>query len=228
MKDDSSRLWLRLLSFALAVGLWFAVSLDRPSNQSQRLVEASVTYNTNQNLVLLNPLSRVEVRLQGNEQAVTSLNPQMVLVILDLMATTRAETVEVPLGPENVSIPEGLEVVSVTPSTLNLEFDFRETVQMPVQEVLKGEPAAGARVVARRVTPDQVTATGPRSVFEPLRYLQTEPVDLQGHALTFEETVPVRVPHPLVSIQPPRVKVRIELELDTPTVPEAAGSAESS
>ena len=66
MKDDSSRLWLRLLSFALAVGLWFAVSLDRPSNQSQRLVEASVTYNTNQNLVLLNPLSRVEVRLQGN------------------------------------------------------------------------------------------------------------------------------------------------------------------
>lgn len=225
MKEESSRIWLKLLSVALAIGLWFAVNLNRaPPNQSQRLVEASVTYSTPQNLVLMDPVSQIEVWLQGSEEVVTTLNPQMVGVLLDLSGAT-AGTMEVPLGPENVFIPKGVEVVSVEPSVINLEFDYRETLQMPVREVLEGEPAAGARVVSRRVTPDQVTATGPRSVLERTRNLTTEPVRLDTHALSFEETVAVRLPHSLITIQPQRVRVRVELELDVPEVSGIEGSS---
>lgn len=224
MKEESSRVWLRLVSIALAIGLWFAVNLHRPSNQSQRLVEASVTYNTPQNLVLMDPVSRVEVWLQGSESEVTTLNPQMVGVLLDL-STAKVGTMEVRLGPENVFIPEGVEVVSLAPSVINLEFDYRDTLQMPVREVLEGEPAAGARVVSRRVTPDQVTATGPRSILERTRSLTTEPVRLDTHAISFEEKVNVRLPHSLITIQPTRVQVRVELELDIPDVPGVEGSS---
>ena len=222
MKDESSRLGLKVLSVALAIGLWFAVNLDRPSQQSQRLVEASVSYNTPQNLVLMDRVSEVEVWLKGDEAAVTTLNPQMVGVLLDLSEAVSG-TMEVRLGPENVFSPEGVEVVSVEPSFISLEFDYREQRQLPVREVLQGEPAAGARVISRNVQPDQVTVNGPRSVLERTRNLTTEPVQLDTHALTFEENVAVQVPHPLISIQPTKVTVRVELELETPDVPGLEG-----
>ncbi len=228
MKDESSRLGLKFLSVALAIALWFAVNLSRPNQQSQRLVEASVSYNTPQNLVLMDRVSEVEVWLRGNEAAVTTLNPQMVGVLLDL-SEARIGTMEVRLGPENVFSPEGVEVISVEPTVISLEFDYREQRQLPVREVLEGEPAAGARIISRKVEPDQVTVNGPRSVLERTRSLSTEPVHLDTHALTFEQSVAVQVPHHLISIQPTKVTVRVELELETPDVPGAEeGSAETS
>lgn len=218
MKEESSRLGLKILSVVLAIGLWFTVNLDRQSNQSQRQVDASVSYNTPQHLVLMEGISSVKVGLQGDEDAITTLNPQMVGVLLDL-SDAEAGTMEVRLGPENVFSPKDVEIVSVEPSIISLEFDVREQLQLPVREVLAGEPAAGARVGSRTVRPDLVTVNGPKSVLDTTRSLNTEPLDLNGHALTFEENVAIQVPHPLVSIQPTRVTVRVELELETPDVP---------
>lgn len=172
MKDESSLLGLKVLSLVLAIGLWFAVNLERPSHQGERMVEASVTYSTPANLILLEPPSKVQVRIQGRESLVSSLNPQMVYVRLDL-TDAEAGTVEVSLGPENVSVPPGLDVLSITPGALSLDFDFLDTRVLPVQERIEGEPAAGAKVISRVVVPDRVTISGPRSLVARTRNLET-------------------------------------------------------
>ena len=46
------------------------------------------------------------------------------------------------------------------------------------------------------------------------RYLATRPINLDSHALTFEETVQVVTPDPLIQIvQPSKVTVRVSLPL---------------
>lgn len=229
MTEDGNRLGLKILSIALAIGLWLGVSVEKPGDRSQRVVEASVTYNTPPELILLDPVSKVEVRLQGSEETVRTLNPQMVGVLLDLREASEGD-LEVRVGPENVFAPEGTEVVSITPSQLRLAFDRVETWFLPVREDLQGEPAAGARLLSYTSSPDQVAATGPESILKTFTFVTTEPIRLDTHALSFEETVSIRAPNPLISIQPSRVKVRIELELqepDSPSVPDPLPEVDS-
>lgn len=214
-KDESSRIGLKLLSLALAFALWFAINLGQPGAKSQRVVEAPVTYNPPENLIVIDPIQTIDVRLQGNEATVKTLNPAMVGVVVDLAGAATGPQ-DVRLGPENVFVPEGLEVVSINPSVIPLDLDYMDTRLLPVEAVVEGEPAAGAKPVSWTTRPDSVTASGPRSVLEKTNRLFTEPVILDTHAFSFEETVSVRLPDPLIRIQPPRVRVEVELELQEP------------
>ncbi|MCB1057174.1 MAG: YbbR-like domain-containing protein [Acidobacteria bacterium] len=211
MKEKTQRWLLQLVSVVLAASIWLAVSVERLGSLSQRVVSASVTYNYPEHLVLLDPLPSVDIRVKGKESAVTTLNPLMVGLVLDVRQAAVGDT-EVQVGPENVFLPEDLEVVSITPSTIPLKFDLIDTVERPVRVELRGEPAAGAQLLEWRVVPDQVKVSGPKTILAQVSHLETEPVDLDGHALSFEEPVSVRPPNPLLSTDPVRVQVNVELQ----------------
>jgi YbbR domain-containing protein len=213
VKDESGRLGLRLLSLALAVALWLAVTLGRPGPTSQRVVEAPVTFNLPEHLILIDPRTTVSIRLQGSEKAVKTLNPAMVGILLDLSTARPGPTVAT-LTRENVFMPDGLNVVSISPSSIPIEIDSLDTRMLPVEAVLQGEPAAGAKLASWTARPPSVSATGPRSVLEKTTKLQTEPIFLDTHAISFEETVTIRTPDPLVVLQPSRTRVAVELQLD--------------
>lgn len=211
MKEKTQRWVLQLLSLVLAAAIWLGVSVERLGSISQRVVSASVTYNYPEHLVLLDPLPSVDIRVKGKESAVTTLNPLMVGLVLDVRQASVGEQ-EVQVGPENVFLPEDLEVVSISPASIQLKFDLIDTVKRPVRVELRGEPAAGAQLLEWRVSPDEIQVSGPRSLLAQVSHLETEAVDLDGHALSFEESVLIRPPNPLIATQPVRVQVNVELQ----------------
>lgn len=209
---EKSQLWaLKAVSVLLACALWLVVSVERLGDISQRVVSASVTYNYPEHLVLLDPRPSVDIRVKGKESAVTTFNPLMIGLVVDVPEADVGER-EVRVGAENVFLPEDLEVVSITPSVISLQFDLIDTVPRPVLVELEGEPAAGAKLLEWRVEPDEVNVTGPRTILERYKSLETEPVDLDGHALSFEETVSLQPTNPLLSVRPARVRVSVELQ----------------
>lgn len=222
MTERTTLIGLRLVSLLLAVVLWFILSYQRPENQSVRVVEAPVTFDTPTNLILMDPVQRVAVRLRGSSESVKSLNPQMVGVVVDLSKVTEAGTLEIELDDDSVFVPGGLHVVAIEPRMISLELDHLDSRPVRVDVALVGEPAAGALYRGHEVNPPQVTATGPRSMLEKLSTLTTQPVALDSHALPFEETVDIRPPSLLITTQPSRVRVRVELE---PPPLEAPGAA---
>ena len=212
--SNGDRTWgLRLLALGIAIGLWFNFSFQAREAPSERLVEASVSYNRPRGFVVLNPLSGLNVRLRGSSKTIRRLNPFQVSVQIDL---TRAKegTFYVNLGSENVLMPENLELVSIEPSsTVRVELEQEVSERLPVNPKLVGEPGAGSTVGDPEVLPNQVLVTGPASLLRRFPTLTTQPVDLTGHALTFEESVPVIAPDPLIQIvQPARVTVRVPLQ----------------
>ena len=206
------RQWsLRLLALALATLLWFFGTLETREQESEKVVESSVTYSTPRGLILLDPVQRVKVRLRGRTSKVRSLNPLAVDVLVTVTDSRRG-LLEVTLGPDNVVLPEDVEVMSIEPNQLELRLDREVTQTLPVKFKLMGEPAAGARVQKVEVVPDRVQVSGPESRLRSLRWLTTSNVNLNGHALDFEETVAVISPDPLVKIlQPTVVLVRVPL-----------------
>ena len=156
---------------------------------------------------------RVQVRLRGPKNLISALNPSEVSVAIDLSAAQIGPT-EIPLAPQNVIRPQGLEVLSIEPNLLAFEIDRVISEFRPVAARLAGEPAAGAVAGTPEVVPDRVLIQGPESILESIEALTTRPVLLDGHALEFEEQAVVVSPSPLVQVlQPTIVNVRVPLTI---------------
>jgi YbbR domain-containing protein len=222
--NESARTWgLRLLALGIAVGLWFSVSFQDREALSERLVEASVSYNRPRDFVILDPVQNVNVRLRGSSKLIRQLNPYQVSVQVEL-AQTQPGTVSVNLGRDNVLMPDGLEVVSIEPNLIRVELEREISQRLPVAPQLIGEPAAGSVVDEPEVFPNLVLVSGPESLLAKVHLLSTRPISLDGHAITFEETVVVVAPDPLIQIvQPSKVSVRVPMH--QPETSDSAGTA---
>jgi YbbR domain-containing protein len=222
---EPGRVWgLRLLAFAIAVALWFVLSFEKRESRSEKPVQASVTYMRPANTVVLNPTQSVDVILSGSEDAIRRVNPFDVSVQVDLRQAQPGR-VSINLTPENVNRPTGLRVESIQPSSIELDLDRLVLRQVPVTAVIVGEPAAGATMGEPEVVPPMVTVSGPESQLARLERLRSGPVSLDGHALSFEETVPVVVPDDIAlrEVEPSRVTIRVPLRLTRPQDGEDGG-----
>ncbi len=206
-------LWgLRLLALALASLAWFTVSGEKREPTSQKVVATAVRYDVPQGLLLLERVEMVEVGVRGPVSRLRSLTPFQVDVFVEVPADEG--TLQVPLGPDQVALPSGLQLVSIEPNVIGLTLDREQSEMVEVLPALAGEPAAGAVVSQVRAIPSQVLVRGPASRLRDLERVGTTPVSLSGHALPFEEDAAVLPPDRLVTIVEPRiVKVAVELEI---------------
>ena len=212
--SERARTWLlRLLALGIAIGIWFNASVEDRLVSSEKVVEVGITYNRPRGFMILNSTQNVQVRLLGSKKAIRQLNPYMVDVQVALSQQQEGSAI-VNLSRENVQAPDGLEVVSIEPSTIRVELEREVTQRVTVVPKLVGAPATGAAMEEPEVFPNQVLVTGPKSMLARVESLSTQPIDLGGRTATFEETVPVVSPDPLIQIvQPARVTVRIPMKL---------------
>jgi YbbR domain-containing protein len=211
--SERARTWaLRLLALGIAIGIWFNASVEDRLVPSERVVEASVSFNRPRGFMIINPVGTVSVRLLGSKKTVRQLSPYEVSVSVDL-SPRQEGTASINLGPENVLAPDGLEVVSIEPATIRVDLEREVTQRVPVVPNLVGKPAPGVTFDEPEVFPNQVLVSGPASRIDRIASLSTLPVRLDGHTSTFEEMVAVKQPDPLIQIvQPAQVTVRVPLQ----------------
>jgi YbbR domain-containing protein len=221
--NEQARTWiLRLLALAIAIGIWFNASVEDRLVPSERVVEASVSFTRQRGFTVLDPVRSVNVRLLGSKKAIRRLNPDLVSVSVDLSPRQQGSAT-ITLGPDNVQVPDGLEVVSIEPSTIQVDLEREINQRVPVIPKIVGKPAAGMIAQEPEVSPNQVLVNGPESRIARIESLTTPPISIEGRTSTFEETVPVlmHTPDPLVQIVEPRVTVLIPIQ--PPPENQAAG-----
>jgi YbbR domain-containing protein len=210
---ETGRDWgLRLLALGIAAGIWFNASVEDRLVSTEKVVEASVSYISPRGFVVINQVQNVNVRLSGSKKAIRQLNPYMVDVQVDLSRRPPGMS-DITLSSENVLAPDGLDVVSLEPTTIHVDLEREITQRLPVVPRLAGKPAAGVVAQEPEVFPSQVLVTGPESILARIESLSTPPILLDGRSLTFEESVPVVNPDPLIQVvQPAKVTVRVPLQ----------------
>jgi len=208
-------LWgLRVMALVIALLLWFFGTFEKREETAEKVVEASVTYNTPRGLILLNPVETVRLRVRGPSRKIRALNPSLIAVLVT-PKTTSAATLDFRLGADNVVTPDDIEIVTIEPNIIKLRLDQEETAMKPVRPSVAGEPAAGATAKGVTVSPNSALVRGPRSRLESLTQLETSVVRLEGHAFTFSERAQVLSPDPLVMVVEPST-VTIEIQLQAP------------
>ncbi len=222
MSHRRASLWgLRLLATLAAVAVWFSTSYVKRERVSEKLIDATVTYNPGRGIIILDPLQTVKVRLRGPDRQIRTLAPHVVDVVIEVSGVA-VGTLDVQLDETNVLRPEGLEVVAIEPNSIPLRLDPEKTQMLKVSPRLVGEPAAGAEPLSPIAHPDAVQVTGPESVLANITAATTSPISLDGHALSFRQSVSVVPPDPLVRIVQPSV-VTVEVPMHFPGAAAAAG-----
>lgn len=170
--------WLKLISIALAVGLWLAVKHD-PS--SEVAIEVPVEFhNIPENLEISSEnIPRAQVRMRGPERIVHRLQASDVHVELELGGVKPGERT-FDLSARQVHLPRELEVEQIIPGQLRLVFDSRLNRQVEVHPRVIGNFAAGYTVGKILVDPPQITVSGPRKRVEAVEAAITDPVDVSG------------------------------------------------
>jgi YbbR domain-containing protein len=217
---------LRTIAIALAILLWLFVTLERRGERpAEKVVEATVTYNPPPGMMILDPQGQVRVRLRGSDRAIRRINPFQVDVQV-IVPASHEGAVEVSLHPENVMMPEGLEVVSIEPNRLKLHVDQVVRRLLPVEVPLVGEPAAGAALGGPpQPTPDEVLVSGPSKLVGALRSVRTNPISLDSHAFDFTESTLLISPDPLLQLQTQVVSVSVPMQQPQPVGDKGAGAA---
>ena len=211
--NEWARTWgLRLLALGIAIGIWFNASVEDRLVFSEKVVEASVSYNRPRGFIIASPGPQsVNVRLRGSKKTIRQLNPYMVSVQVDL-SQRQIGLVSINLTSDDVLVPEGLEVVVIEPNTLRVDLEREVSLRVPVVPRFVGTPAAGSTRGEPEVSPNQVLVTGPEPMLTRLDSLSTRPINLEGRALTFDERVEVVSPSPLIQIAPAgMVTVRVPI-----------------
>lgn len=214
MTDRSSRLGLKALALVTALVAWFFASVEKRERISEKVIDAAVTYNLPRGTILLDPIQSVKVRLRGPDRYLRNLSPFAVDVVVDVSGATAGHVDVVHLSERDVARDKELEVLSLDPSAVTVRLDVESTRSLPVAPRIVGEPAAGAVPGAIVVQPNLAVVRGPQSLVASLDSVTTSPVTLDGHAFSFDQTVSVIPPDPLVRIiQPGAVTVRVALHV---------------
>lgn len=194
-------LGLKVAALGLGTLLWVTIS----GQQVERRVSVQLQFrNVPASLELTGDTPpTVNVRLRGAAGQISALEPGQVVATLDLTDARPGPRV-FPLTPEHVSVPLGVEVKAVEPSTVSVTLDESRTAEVLVKPTIDGDPAPGFEVADIFCDPKTVTVVGPESHLKDLPSAITDRISIDGAKATITETVNMGVSDPAVRLREAR------------------------
>jgi diadenylate cyclase len=171
-------LGLKLLSLALALGLWRALALDQVTEIA---VDVPIEFhNIPENLEISSEyIPRAQIRVRGPQRVVRRLQPVDVSADIELSGMKPGERT-FDLTADQIHQPRELEVVQIIPSQFHLAFDARLSRQVPVRPRVVGTFAPGYAIGHIVAEPSMVTVSGPQKRVEAVEAAITDPIDASG------------------------------------------------
>ncbi len=204
-------LGLKVVSVAIALGLWFALAGEQTVERTLRV--PLELRNRPEGLELVeDPPSTIDVRVRGASSLLGQLSSADVVAEVDLSSAKPGRRFFA-MTRSQVRAPFGVDVVDVTPGTISLRFEPRLVRRVPLVPLVEGEPAPGYVVGAVTVSPDTVEIAGPESAVQRLKEANTEPVLISGARRSVNEPVAIGLPDPSLRLTSPgNADVRVQIE----------------
>ena len=198
-------LGLKFLSTLVAILLWLIVAGERVV---ERVMRAPVEFqNLPAGLELVGiPPDSVEVRLRGSSGALSRMASGDMAAVIDL-ATARPGRRLFHITQNQMTVPYGIEIVQVGPSTLSMEFEMSAIRQVKVEPDVEGRPAPGYEVTKVTSDPALVEVAGPESALKRLQAAITEPVSVTDQTRSVREVVTIGVPDSSLRLRSPQTAV---------------------
>ena len=183
-------LGLKLVALGLGTMLWLTVGSD---HFVERIVRVPLFFRNVPTGLEIAPDApdSVEVHLRGRASQLSGAQAD-VSVYIDL-ANERSGSRLFHLRTDHVTMPFGVEVTQVYPSSVPLTLEARGTKAVPVAAMVEGTPAEGYEIGRITVEPAEVDVVGPESQLQVLRSAITETVMIDGASADVSQMVSIGV-----------------------------------
>jgi YbbR domain-containing protein len=204
-------LGLKLISLALAIGLWQVVRHDPVGEIALDIPIEFRNIPENMEISTEN-IPRAEIRFRGPDRLLRNLGAPDVHAEIDLR-TLRPGQHTFDLNAAQIGRPRGVEIVQVVPSQFRLDFDYRANKKVAVQPRVIGDFAPGYRIGQIRVDPPEISITGPQKRVQVIESAITDPIDASGTTAQATFVRDAYVSDPLVQVTDPN-PVRVTVIMD--------------
>ncbi len=169
---------LKVLSLVIAVGMWFFVNAAERDTEAEYPIPVRLI-NQPGPLLLVSPrIETVDLRVSGPRTLLARIERGDLTVDIDL-TRVRAGATTFRLRPNSLALPRGVMPVRITPSEITLEFAKIESKRVPVQLAVDGRPG-DLLITESKVTPEQISISGPERLIREIEVVKTLPLDLDG------------------------------------------------
>ena len=146
MKDLLRHNWhLKLISLALATALWAQVART-PTSETGVSVPLEYQNIPPKTEIYGDATNRAEVRLRGPSSLLRAVSAQDVSLSIDMRNMAMGQQKVLPLTPDLVHAPFGVEVVRVNPARVRLTVEPTTGKTVRVLPILNGSPKPGFEV----------------------------------------------------------------------------------
>ncbi len=181
---------LKVIAGAMAVVAWLLVQ-GRPTAEEYATVAVDYVQWPDELVLETDPVDQVLIKAMGPRSNLRELERRDLRYKIDLADMVAGETTIYLTGMQVDDMPAGIEVNTISPSSLTFRFDTRITRALPVTVPTRGEVAFGFEVLEIIKEPDVVTLSGAASDLEPLEEIKTRVLDLTGRDKEFVELLPL-------------------------------------
>ncbi len=199
---------LRLISIALAIGLWIFVNAGQRA--APETFRVPIIYrDLPLGFILTNPHpDSVNIQVTGPRTLLSIIDPGHLTLRLDLTGVGIGQA-SFKISPDAFPVPRHTEVTSIVPSQIVLDIDKNISREVPVRLVVTGEPADGYRVSGSEPVPARITVRGPSRALAHVDQVETEPLSTAGLTGDLSRSVDLMAPSNSVRLEPDEVTARI-------------------
>ena len=178
-RQEKTRIALAaVVSVALVSITWFSFSRGLDSLIALEIPVEYIKHDPRMEIVATSANS-VNLQLGGSGALIKSVRPELVHVRLDLEKAVSGRN-SFTITQDNISLPPGIYVKKVTPSTVEATLDISITKELPVQVDWVGKLADNLRMVSVSLEPDRLEIMGGAQIFENKATIYTEKVPLDS------------------------------------------------
>ena len=181
------RFGVLVLALAIAGFLW---GLAHGASDIERGFDVPVELHGLADTLVMTDLSSdvVNVQVLGSRAALRNIKASELFYRIDASGGKRGRA-EYEVDVSRIDLPQGAQIVSRSPSHLQLSFERRGRKVVAVRADIEGEPAEGYRLAGVELEPSRVWLAGARSQVLRLREVVTEAIDVSGLEATDEREV---------------------------------------
>ncbi|OHB26646.1 MAG: YbbR domain pair protein [Desulfuromonadaceae bacterium GWC2_58_13] len=218
-KRLTENLFLKLLSLAFALILWFFVMGEQKQEISYAV--PLILKNVPAGLMVANEVpSQVDVRISGPRTLLMNLQPKDISIAVDLKGLEPGLSSFKRLE-ERFNLPSALKVTRLSPSFVDVKLERIKTKKVPVEAIISGTPAEGFKFELIRFKPTEVAVEGAESELKDVSQVETDPIDIEGVQDSFTLIVPINFRGTYTTLKDDKtVEVQVTIsKLPEPEVP---------
>lgn len=191
---------VKLVALAIAITLWLYAT-GRHTGELEEAIPFVIS--TPPGFTMLNEgTDTVTVKVRGPQSVISNLSGmiknkkiQAAYIIAPYKKDVGDQVKEtILLGKDNLNLPEGIRLVSIIPSKIEVTLGKLQRKYLKVRLKKEGEPAPGYRITNEFVYPPEVIVTGPSSVITSATEIDTTPINVNGITTDQNKTFPWHIP----------------------------------